>query len=571
MLEQPELFTTASAERSPAQPLGPRSVLQAIERGRWTRALLTSFTLSLTHFEAYVWPRLRRSGCSKVDLLVDKKGFSDSLMERHAQGVGRQYVPTPVAMRTGGVFHPKLVYLWSQNGPGNDLLLVGSGNLTFPEHGGNLEVLEILGPTRHAAAFEDAAEFFESLATSPRVDIADASGLLDCADRSREAASVGETLEDARFVHCLDVSGLEQFQAAARRIAAEGVRWRECLSLSPYHHPKGKPLGALLSSLDIPALRVGVPSRPSEPSAFPFAEARKWPGVQLACVAPVAPKAASRTLHAKWLEVRSSNRALVLTGSFNATEESLCSTNNVECGVLRDLIEPSNCWVDSQEPAYRQNAFERNSASGGVVVWATLVSPNWIRGRLLGGSNAWAGRATAIAEAGHACVAEGDIELDAQLQFDWKLDAALSETEGSPLQITLQSEAGVARGWVSVDRILRLSPEKREIIGAVTQVENGTETNEDIRTIIDYLTSDLAALMAKDPDESPTGPVTGRSSSASQPAATPKPSVAMTAAQFALAARNAVEATIEWSPTRKLLGRYGQGRDSLRIPAERDR
>jgi hypothetical protein len=235
-------------------------------------------------------------------------------------------------MRTGGVFHPKLVYLWSQNGPGNDLLLVGSGNLTFPGHGGNLEVLEILGPTRHAAAFEDAAEFFESLATSPRVDIADASGLLDCADRSREAASVGETLEDARFVHCLDVSGLEQFQAAARRIAAEGVRWSECLSLSPYHHPKGKPLGALLSSLDIPALRVGVPSRPSEPSAFPFAEARKWPGVQLACVAPVAPKAASRTLHAKWLEVRSSNRALYASGQYRVDRLRSWRQHRRRCG-----------------------------------------------------------------------------------------------------------------------------------------------------------------------------------------------------------------------------------------------
>lgn len=564
MPEQADLTAGVTAAMVAASE--PRSVLQVIERGRWSRALFTSLTLSLTHFEAYVWPRLRASGCVRVDLLVDKKGFSDSLMERHAKGVGRQYVPVPVAMGTGGVFHPKLTYLWSQSGPQDDVLMVGSGNLTFPGYGGNLEVLDILGPGRHAAAFDEAAEFFESLATSPRVDLADAAGLLDCAERSTKAAALGETLEPARFVHCLDVAGMEQFEAAARRLADAGVQWRECVSLSPYHHPRAGPLIRLPSRLDIHALKVGVPSRPGEPSAFPFPEARQWPDVRLDCVAPVALKAESRTLHAKWLEVRTDDRALVLTGSFNATEESLCSTNNVECGVLRELGQPTDCWVEVPEPAYRPNAFERGVTSSAAVIWATLASPTWIHGRVLGGSKAWTGSANAIVEAGHACLADGVIQLNEALKFDWLLDQPLSETEGSPLQLTLETSSGIARGWVSVERILRLSPERRAIVGVVTQVESGNETAEDLRTLIEYLNSDMAALMAAEPEESeepeqaPVREHPGLAPDAD--GAHPRAAAVMTAVQFERAAKNAVDAALAWSPSRKLLGRYGQDRDS---------
>jgi len=43
-----------------------------------------------------------------------------------------------------------------------------------------------------------------------------------------------------------------------------------------------------------------------------------------------------RPLHAKWIEITlKSGRTLTLTGSVNATSKALCSTDNIEVGVVR--------------------------------------------------------------------------------------------------------------------------------------------------------------------------------------------------------------------------------------------
>ena len=50
------------------------SPLEYIANGRWEKALFTSYALSLTYFETYVLPQLRKSGCEMVSVLVDKDG-----------------------------------------------------------------------------------------------------------------------------------------------------------------------------------------------------------------------------------------------------------------------------------------------------------------------------------------------------------------------------------------------------------------------------------------------------------------------------------------------------------------
>src|SRR5205823_1915 len=100
------------------------------------------------------------------------------------------------------IFHPKLVHLRAAEGHA-DLLLVGSGNLTYSGHGGNIEVLEALRPDFHAQAFNQAADFFEELGSLPRATVADPTELLATAERLRDVASRGQTTQDVQFVHSL--------------------------------------------------------------------------------------------------------------------------------------------------------------------------------------------------------------------------------------------------------------------------------------------------------------------------------------------------------------------------------
>jgi hypothetical protein len=113
--------------------------------------------------------------CHEICVLVDADGYASSLMERGAARVGRDYTLIPVL--APGVFHPKCTYL---SGPDGDLLLVGSGNLTFGGYGKNVEVLEVLQPEVHPRAFLDFADFLEALTTRPKLEIPNPGSIHGC-------------------------------------------------------------------------------------------------------------------------------------------------------------------------------------------------------------------------------------------------------------------------------------------------------------------------------------------------------------------------------------------------------
>ena len=77
-------------------------------------------------------------------------------MEMKSRSIGQEYALIPVECSANGIFHPKITYLWGKE---SDLLLVGSGNLTFGGHGRNIEVLEALTPDQDSHAFADFADF----------------------------------------------------------------------------------------------------------------------------------------------------------------------------------------------------------------------------------------------------------------------------------------------------------------------------------------------------------------------------------------------------------------------------
>src|SRR5262245_55478464 len=135
------------------------SLLQVLDGQRWQKALFTTYTLSLTFFESIILRALRAAECDDTWVIVDADGYRSSLMERGAGGVGYEYRLIPIGLRRG-VFHPKCCYLVGEDG---DLLLIGSGNLTFGGFGRNLEVLDCLSSTVHRQCFATFAEFLDGL------------------------------------------------------------------------------------------------------------------------------------------------------------------------------------------------------------------------------------------------------------------------------------------------------------------------------------------------------------------------------------------------------------------------
>ena len=484
------------------------SILSLIDSGDWSSALFTTFTLSLTYLESHVLPRLRKRGCQRLTVLSDVAGYRDSLMEQRARAVGRDYSVVPVHVK-GGILHAKLVHLRAHDGD-VDLVLVGSGNLTYPGHGGNVEVLEALRPDRHATAFGQVADFFELLVSTPRISVADPAAVMASVTRLREVASRGANTEDVRFIHSIERSGLDQLLEAAR---ARDEKWEELLVLSPYHHPSAQPVRRILTGLDIERLTVGVSAKQREGSAFPFDEARKLGLSKLISVAPVSQKADRRNLHAKWLELRRPGGALALTGSFNATAESLETTHNVECGVLRHFSEPTTApWHEVAEPRYVRGEFpNRDGGALSYCLFAAFNEASLISGNLLGASATTAGPWQALLETAEQVLGTEVVTVAEDGAFKWKGAWKVDEVTAGTLQLTLTREGMEARGWVQVNRVLNMRASERSLMQALAQMNARTHSDDDMGTVLDYIASNAALLMAATPSATPSGPGTGAS------------------------------------------------------------
>ena len=463
------------------------SVLDVISAGRWKSAVFTTFTLSLTYVESHLLPALRRSGCERLTIFADTVGYRDSLVEQRSLGVGRDYSVVPVRVK-GGIFHPKLVYLEADE-PENDVLLVGSGNVTYPGGGGNIEVLEVLRVSTNANAFSFCADFFLQLGIHERIQLPSSAALERTITRMQAAARVGQDTEGAQFVHSLRMSGMEQFAAAAERV---GAAWYELLVLSPYHHPQAAPVIALAERLGVTALLAGVPTRGAEASAFPFAEARR----RLPLVSPVAPVPGSkpeRNLHAKWFELRGDKATVVLTGSFNATNASFASVDNVECGVLRTLLTPTTCWREAPEPVFRKSEFPQRTDAQAPCVFAVIADGRILQGTLLGVGSTQLWRLTL--ESADEILLSTDVIVDSQGQFCVELSASFDATRTGTLQVTLIHEHVRASGWVQISQLLRLDARHRRLLDIIRRTGDGTQSADDMQELLDIVAQQTSAVM----------------------------------------------------------------------------
>lgn len=119
-----------------------RKIIQddsALSHGGFAGAVFLTYTLNLNFYEQIIAPALDQAGCASVLIIADPDGYYGAI-EMGAQTVrtaGLRYICAPLARTGRGVQHAKVLLM---AGPNRGRLLIGSGNLTLPGYGRNLEL-----------------------------------------------------------------------------------------------------------------------------------------------------------------------------------------------------------------------------------------------------------------------------------------------------------------------------------------------------------------------------------------------------------------------------------------------
>ena len=393
--------------------------------------------------------------------------------------VGQEYRIVPLGLPSG-VFHPKCIYLCSDE---EQVLLVGSGNVTFGGHGRNAEVFEALLPSEHATAYSDFAAFLETLGTSPNVKIARQDWIDDFAGRASEAAARGADNSDTpvRLIHSIKRTGIEQLGEAAAGLGACG----SVKVVSPYYDRHGEAVRSLLDTMDAETGVVAVTDE--EKSPFPFAEAEEW----ARAVRAQRPKIdGKRFVHAKWIECVFPNETLLLTGSFNATRKALATTDNVELGVLRRVRKSEDTldWASCSPPPFKPANPLPSGLGQSEVVYASFDrnEPGRLYGQLISLQDVrgeWRFRVVQADGKSHA----GEAMLGDDGEFSVVNEALEEFGELPALQIELQRDGREARGWIHNEMLLSVGARRRLTAGAMSRLMRREGSDDDIQALLDYL------------------------------------------------------------------------------------
>ena len=453
------------------------SLRDVLDGQKWETALFTTYTLSLTFFESIILRALRGAHCTDIWVVADADGYRSSLMERGANGVGYEYRLIPIGLRKG-VFHPKVCYLVGTDG---DLLLVGSGNLTFGGFGRNLEVLESLSSTVHPQCFTTFADFLSGLKDRTDVVCPDFQWADLFAARAREVGGVGEPDEFPKLVTSLGSSLKSQLATEVNSLGEP----EHVTILSPFYDPDGGAVLGLAEGTSAREVRIGL-APGSEQSCFPFTRAKQWP-VDVSAV-KLRAKDENRRLHAKWIEWKTNRGVLTLTGSINATSQALSGTNNIEVGVLRLTSQSWAAWSKETNPTFCPTPlYKRSGIGNSFLIFAELLDSGDLRGRIVcisSPAGEWSGdiqRANgdsirfSVTVSANGFFAKSHVTADEEFLF------------ASGLQIRLESGNRTARGWLTNISILNLPKSHRISPSSLLRLINREETEEDDAALLEYL------------------------------------------------------------------------------------
>lgn len=465
----------------------PPTIEDIINSRQWNDALFTTFPLSLSYFESVILGNLQRQKCNNIWIVTDQFGYKNALTERQSRHVGHDYRIVPVVL-PNGVFHPKVIYLSSDEG---DILVVGSGNLTFGGHGRNLECFEVFESNRDPEVFGDFNQFMDALSRWGVFKNPDSQWLTIFSDLSATAYLANPTEavpSDTSSPRLLFSIGEPIVDQVARLLEGE-TKVESISALSPFHDGDGRALKRLAHNLRAKSLNVAAMGRQSP---FPFSDAASWAGLKVRCVEPVIND--PRPLHAKWFEFRSGDQLFTLTGSANATSQALYTVNNCELSVWRQWPASKQFFqmVERSIPEFAplENPEEPERSSG--LLYAMLDKS----GKKLSGhvvtkheEGLWEG----TIHSANGISKHLQVQVQPEGDFSYQ-DEALSEfvfEHGVQLRISLGENADV-RGWVHIESILTM-PRLQSLSGAaMARILGGRDNQDDLTALLNFFSASIS-------------------------------------------------------------------------------
>jgi hypothetical protein len=458
---------------------------EIVKSERWSFGLFTSFTLNLGFFETVVYDAWRRGRSQELVVVVDRKGYADSLADHRAAGAGQRYKIIPVAVNLG-VFHPKVGFL--ANGE-HCILMVGSGNLSFGGWGKNIELLDVIDSSETATPFIGFRDFLlglneiQDLSTLRVADTEWITTALSCLPKPTPSKDNGPI-----FVHSLR----ESISSQLKKIVDDNEV--EALSvLSPFHDRDGESVCELAAAINSKQTRVIASMGPKGPvSSFPFGTKLKTKVEPFVLVTDD-----KRPVHAKWIEITHKAGKIVLTGSVNATRPALSTTRNVEAGILRHQPVGSRgpfklkaCPLPARTTA---DFFEDESSSVESVAYVTLDPSNRLRGTLLGKNVTGQWEARIARPTGNTIPPERAPAVSINVTRDGEFVTEVARftnelLEFEPgLQLKLSRDQDLVRGWIQSELALRSSTLSRLASAIVGLFQNAGVTSDLREFVVEVL------------------------------------------------------------------------------------
>ena len=427
--------------------------LEIVNEGQWEHALFTTYALSLSFFETQLLKEgLAKNGCRDIQIVADVDGYAMSLSERQSQRVGNEYRLLPTALQNG-VFHPKVSYL---AGKEEDILLVGSGNLTFGGYGRNVECLEVIRKSEEPRLFSDLADMLDALALRDDLWLPDRSWVDFWRTRSASGlpSDQPEFPDSPRLLHCVERPIGEQI---SEQIKALGPV-RELRVLSPFYDPDAKGILAFTELLQCSRLVIGLLEGREERTTFPFSNYRQT-NVEVCAATVTAPEKGS--LHAKWfVVVLETGEEIAITGSVNATRKSLMTSDNIEAAILR--YRPDNegadlGWEETTRPErYESRDYKAAGLGSRVFVHGVMQADGQVEGEITAKEDIEGDWKVVISRAdGFSC--EQTAPVNQQGHFRIAPDQADVFAVSSAVQIQVSRGDRSGSGWVQVESLLQAS------------------------------------------------------------------------------------------------------------------
>lgn len=453
----------------------------------WNSVLFTTYSLSLSFFEAVVIDALIRGGARNPTILSDPEGVRAGLSELGARLVGRDYELLPVE-RIGGVFHPKLSVFLNDS---DAHLLVGSGNVTFGGWGGNFELVEHIHPSFAPEAIVDAADFLELLQLDERIRIPATNKIEQTAAGLRRATQGKAGSGRIRLVHNAAGTIAERLQEEADAL---GGAERICF-MSPFFDVKGAGVTRLSKLLNCDDVSGYV----HDAGTVRGLTGGNWPTLNEKILTPVEIDqefaADRRLLHAKSIEILCRNGRLLLSGSANATSAALFGSN-MEAGILR--IEPNRqgAWSIARCPAPVRSSIEdddQNVDDDHVEILTAELVGTTIQGSVL---TSWSsGPANMTCEIEGEFIDLGEIEVDEDMAFAQRAEQ-LAERVWNRGRVVIRLIAGdkVAEGFLMITAVAALVQRAGQAASRILSVLAGTETPEDVAAIMAWFHEDPSRM-----------------------------------------------------------------------------